>query len=382
MKKKICFVTTIGGTIRAFLLGLTEYLINDNYDVTFICSPDEELEKMKSENIHFLPIPMSRGVNLDAFRVVPKLEKIFKDEKFDIVQYATPNAALYASIAAKKAGVKHRLYTQWGIRYMGFGNGLKHFIFKKIEKVICSNSTSIECESFSLMKFGLSEGLYDKDKVCVIGKGSANGVDLKKFDIRKKQEWRENIRNKYNIPTDAFVFGYMGRLTSDKGINELIEAFQIFNKNHENSYLMLVGSYDNESSISTKLLDWAKKDSHVILPGRTKVSEQYFSLMDVFCSLSYREGFGIVVIEAAAMGVPAIVSDVPGQLDTIINNETGLLVPVKNIDSVVQAMIYYYDNKENRIGMGIKARKHVETNYESNMLFSELARHRDELILS
>lgn len=380
MKKKICFITTIGGTIRAFLLGLTEHLVNDNYDVTFICSPDEELEKMKSESVHFLPIPMSRGVNFDAFRVIPKLVRIFKDEKFDIVQYATPNAALYASIASKKAGITNRLYTQWGIRYMGYDNGVKRSLFKWIEKKICKNSSVIECESFSLFDFSISENLYDKDKASVIGKGSACGVDLVKFDIRNRNIWRNEIREMYNIPSDALVFGYMGRLTRDKGINELISSFKSFFEKNNDSHLFLVGSYDNKGSIDEGLLEWAKECNNVYLPGRTSDSEKYYSAMDVFCSLSYREGFGLVVIEAAAMGVPAIVTDVPGQIDTIIDNVTGLSVPAKQTTAVVNAMAEYYNNKDKIRLMGQNARNNVEENYDNVKLFSELTKHRNLII--
>lgn len=380
MRKKICFVTTIGGTIRAFLLGLTKYLINDNYDVTFICSPDEELEKLQEEYIHFIPIKMSRGVNFDAFRVIPKLISIFKKEKFDIVQYATPNAALYASIASKRAGIKNRLYTQWGIRYMGYERGIKRSIFKWMEKITCRNSSVIECESHSLYKFSLDERLYEKSNASVIGKGSACGVDLVKFDISKHDIWRVEIRNKFNISSDSLVFGYMGRLTKDKGINELISSFKSFFEKHNDSYLFLVGNYDNESSIDENLLVWANSCSHVYVPGRTTESEKYYSAMDVFCSLSYREGFGLVVIEAAAMGVPAIVTDVPGQIDTIVDNVTGLSVPAKNTLEVVKAMNYYYDNKESILLMGRHARKNVEDNYDSIKLFAELANHRNSII--
>lgn len=380
MKKKICFITTIGGTIRAFLLGLTEHLVNDNYDVTFICSPDEELEKMKSESVHFLPIPMSRGVNFDAFRVIPKLISIFKKEKFDIVQYATPNAALYASIASKRAGIKNRLYTQWGIRYMGYERGIKRSIFKWMEKITCRNSSVIECESHSLYKFSLDERLYEKSNASVIGKGSACGVDLVKFDIRNRNIWRNEIREMYNIPSDALVFGYMGRLTRDKGINELISSFKSFFEKNNDSYLFLVGSYDNEGSIDEGLLEWAKKCNNVYLPGRTSDSEKYYSAMDVFCSLSYREGFGLVVIEAAAMGVPAIVTDVPGQIDTIIDNVTGLSVPAKQTTAVVNAMAEYYNNKDKIRLMGQNARNNVEENYDNVKLFSELTKHRNLII--
>lgn len=323
---------------------------------------------------------MSRGVNLDILSVIPKLIKIFKEQQFDIVQYATPNAALYASIAAKIAKIHNRLYTQWGIRYMGYNRGLKRSIFKWVERLICQNSTAIECESFSLFDFSLSQGLYDRRKASVIGKGSACGIDFKKFDIKKREYWRKIVRERFNIPNKAVVYGYMGRLTRDKGINELIASFRVFLNSHKDAYLMLVGSYDNVQTIDFHLLNWAQHSSHVIFPGRTSVSEQFYSAMDVFCSLSYREGFGIVVIEAEAMGVPAIVTNVPGQIDTIQEDITGISVPAKEIEPVVKAMSYFYEDATRIINMGLKASQYALDNYEERELFTKLAQHRDYLL--
>ena len=114
MRKRICFVTTVPITIKAFLLGLANHLIDKyDYDVTFICNDDEYLRSITNENLHFVPVKMKRGIGFDGIGVICKLFNIFKAEKFDIVQYATPNASLYASIAARMAGIKERLYCQW-----------------------------------------------------------------------------------------------------------------------------------------------------------------------------------------------------------------------------------------------------------------------------
>ena len=184
--KKICFVTTVSITIKSFLLQFKDYLVDNDYDVTFICNTDESMYELCNERVHYIPVPMKRGVGLDGLSVINKLTKIFKENKFDIIQYSTPNAALYASIASKKADCANRLYCQWGIRYMGFDGGIKRMIFKQIEKIVCEKSSIIECESNSIYQFSVAEKLYPASKASVIWNGSAKGLNLEAYDISKK----------------------------------------------------------------------------------------------------------------------------------------------------------------------------------------------------
>ncbi len=383
--KKICFVTTIGSTFKSFLLDFSIFLVDKcGYDVTFICDDDDSMRRYHTEHIHYIPVSMKRGISLDGISAIIKLIKIFKEQKFDIVQYATPNASLYASIAAKIAGIKNRLYTHWGSRYMGFEDGLRHFVFKTFEKITCYNSTIIETESFSLMEYSIKDGLYPREKASVIGNGSACGVKLDDYDLTQRESWRKEIRAKYNISEDCIVFGWCGRITRDKGHNELFYAFKQLRETNTNVRLLMVGAYDNVDTIDTDIFEWAQNCKDVIFTGpvpRDRVPVMY-SAMDVFCSLSYREGFGLVVIEAAAMKLPGIVTDVPGQVDTIVKGETGLLVPAKEVTPVVDAMKYYVDNLNKIEEMGLNARKNVETNFEQDQLFRLLANQRDEVIFS
>ncbi len=379
--KKICFVTTVSITIKSFLIDFAKYLTEeDNFDVTFICSTDKALYDYCNEKIHYIPVDIQRGVGFDGLKVINKLTKVFKEESFDIIQYSTPNAALYASIAAKKAGCRNRLYCQWGIRYMGFDGGWKRKLFKTIEKITCSNSTIIECESFSLYDFSVKEGLYPTEKASVIWNGSACGVNLARYDISRRGEWRKQRRDELGIPEDAFVFGFAGRITRDKGSNELIEAFKQIQEKHGNTYLLFLGSFDNEGTIKEELKNWAQQSSKVKFVEWTDKVEQYYCAMDIFASLSYREGFGLVVIEAAAMMLPGIVTDCPGQKDTIEPNVDGWLVPVKNVDKVVETMEHCIDNLDEVREYGKNARRHVEEKYEQKELFRKLTKHRNAII--
>ena len=376
--KKICFVTTVSITIKSFLLQFKDYLVNKDYYVTFICNTDESMYELCNNQVHYIPVPMKRGVGLDGLSAINKLTKIFRENKFDIIQYSTPNAALYASIAAKRAGCANRLYCQWGIRYMGFDGGIKRMVFKEIERIVCKKSSVIECESYSIHRFGIREKLYPASKALVIWNGSACGVDLNKYCIDKKAKWRKEIRAELKITENATVFGYVGRITRDKGANELLAAFREVVKNKD-AYLLMIGMFDDANTIQTDLRKWAEESKHVIFVNWTDEVEKYYSAMDVFCSLSYREGFGLVVIEAAAMGLPGIVTDVPGQEDTIEPNVDGWFVPAKNVDKVISTIEHCIDNPEEIRNYGYNARRHVEERYEQNELFNKLTEHRDSL---
>ena len=383
MKKKICFVTSIPGTTSAFLLDFSKYLIEAHeYDVTFICDKNEDFPNLLSQGMHYIPVRMKRGISFDGLRVIYELVKIFKNENFDIVQFATPNASLYASIASRLSGVKNRLYTHWGSRYMGYDGGVSRFIFKSLEKISCANASIIETESFSLMEYSIKDGLYPRDKAHVVWNGSACGVKLEKYILTNKDKWRSEVRKKYNIPEDSIVFGWCGRITRDKGHNELFEAFREINKTNKSARLLMVGRYDNVETIDKELFEWAQACPEVIFTGLVPYNEvpMMYSAMDVFCSLSYREGFGLVVIEAAAMRLPGIVTDVPGQVDTIDPDVTGISVHSHDVNTVVDAMKYCIANPERVLQMGIEARKQVEEKYEQKKLFEMLAENRNKLI--
>jgi len=380
-RKRICFCTTIPGTVKAFLVDLSKYLVDkENYDVTYVTGEDESLYQFTNEHIHYIPVKMKRGIAFDGLVCIWKMYKIFKREKFDIVQYSTRNASTYASVAAWLAGIRTRIFCQWGMMFIAM-KGLKRWLLKLDDIMVSALSTDIETESFTIRDEAIREKVYKPEKSVVIWNGSACGVDVSKYDMSKKSLWRKQYREKYGIPESSTVFGYCGRITRDKGLNELFGAFkELVEAKTEDAYLMIIGANDHAETINQDLLTWAKNNERVIFTGYTKEVPQHYSALDVFCSLSYREGFGLVVIEAAGMGVPAIVTDCPGQWDTIINKKTGLHVPGHKIKEVVDAMEFYIHNPDITKQMGLQARKDVEEKYDQKTLFAKLAEHRNQLI--
>ncbi|WP_370781951.1 glycosyltransferase family 4 protein [[Ruminococcus] lactaris] len=374
--KKICYIVTLPVTIKAFFIPQLEYLSNKGFEVSVICNDDFELRNELNNEIKFIPVDIPRGISfINSIKTIKKLVAIFKTEKYDLVQYSTPNAALYSAIAAKATKIKIRNYHCMGFRYLGFRNVTRK-VFKLIEKLTCYLSTHIECVSKTNLELGVIEKLFSEDKVTVVFNGSTGGVDLKKFDINYREQWRTEVRKKYGIDEDDFVYGFVGRITRDKGINELLEAYFSLNTDAK---LFLVGGIEENHKLNLDLLNKAIEDKNVIFVGNVTDVEKYYATMDVLILPSYREGFGNVIIEAGVMGTPAIVSNIPGPKDAIRDSETGLLVKVKNVKDLVDKMDEIRDNyvlKE----YSNKSYSFVKDNFNSELLCEYIYKRKKELI--
>lgn len=378
--KKICFISTIPSTLRTFVLKTAIYLHeNTDWDISFICSEDEEFASELPEFIHYFPVPMERGISISGIKSMMQMKKIFVKEKFDLIQYSTPNASLYAALAGKLAGIPVRLYCQWGMVYVGF-EGIKRQVFKAIEKIVCKLSTWIEPDSVSNLNFAHEENLYPQTKGSVIWNGSACGINLEKFDISQKIKYRKDIREKYNFPEDSFVYGFVGRITKDKGINELLAAFKQIYESNSNVYLMMVGTTEKDDTVDESLFLWSKKCEHVIYTGFTDIVEQYLSAMDTYILPSYREGFGMGVVEAEAMGAPVIVTSIPGPVDAMKENETGIVVKKGSIKELLRAMKKLYEDKHIRKEYSSNAYDFAINNFEQKKLFGKILLDRKRLL--
>lgn len=378
--KKICFITTIPLTLRAFVLKTAIYLHeNTDWDISFICNSDEEFSNELPEFIHYYPVKMERGISISGFKAIREIKRIFDREKFDMIQYSTPNASLYAAIAGKFSKIPVRLYCQWGMVYVGF-SGVKRYIFKTVEKLVCRLSTWVEPDSHSNLNFAHREKLYSKQKGSVIWNGSACGVDLAKFDISKKSEYRAAIRKGLNCDPSHFIFGFVGRITRDKGVNELLTAFKNLSEHYDDVYLMMVGTTENDSSVNEDLFLWAKNSEKVIFTGYTNVVEQYLSAMDVYILPSYREGFGMGVVEAEVMGVPVIVTDIPGPIDAMVKGETGEIVEKKETEMLFETMKSFYCDRIKVERYGKNAHIFATKSFEQKELFRHILTDRKRLL--
>ncbi len=375
--KKICYVTTIALTIKAFFVPQIKDIASKGYEVTVICSPDDNLKYQLGENVKYVPINIARGISPGTlFKSIIDLTRVFKKEKFDIVQYSTPNAAFCASIAAKIAKIKIRNYHLMGLRYLGF-NGITKNIFRILEKLTCVLSTHIECITQSNLEMCIREKLFMPEKATIVWNGSTGGVDLHRFDVSKKFEWRKAIRQKLNLKEDDFVFGFVGRITRDKGINEIIQAFRHTDKKCK---LIIIGDAEGIKTLDSVVWNYALENPDIIICDSVLDIECYYAAIDVLLLPSYREGFGMVIAESAAMGVPAIVTNIPGPIDVVDVGKTAFTVEVGNIDELAKEMSKFLNNPDLATEMSGNCVEFVRSKFDSEILCEKIIERKEKLI--
>ena len=381
--KKICIITTMWSSINNWIKPFLHEYNARGIDVTIVCNMDGDYAReLKSQYpfVHTYPVAFPRGIDLGgSIKSILVLYKFFRKNRFDMVQYSTPNASMYAAVASKLAGIPVRLYCQWGMVYVTM-TGIKRKVFRFIEKMVCRFSTMVQPDSDGNLKFCREQGFYDESKSCVIWNGSAKGLDLSAFDVTQKQAYAKEIREKYGIPEDAPIVGFVGRLGKEKGCNELFRAFQEIKKTVPNAKLLFVGPIEKEESIDPELLEYFWKCDDIIKTDRVTHVEKYTSAMDVFVLPSYREGFGMSVVEASAMEVPVVVTEYPGPSSAMLDGVTGYAVPVQDDKKLCQRILTLLQDEPLRKKMGAAGRKFAEEAFDQKTFISKYMENRTELL--
>lgn len=353
-KKKICCITTVDVTLCSFVADAMYQFVESGYEVTLVCSDTTKVRKEKGDAFRYVDMPMKRGMSISDILIMPwRFLKFFKQEKFDFVQYATPNASLFAAIGAWLAGVPIRLYCQWGIRYVGT-SGIMRKILKVLEHLTCTLSTDICSASQRNLEYAVSEGLFKADKAKIIGNGGTIGVDLTKYDLSRKQEYKNAVIKQYPVLKNKLVICSVGRLSQDKGSFELLEAFDRLAKEREDVALLMIGT--TEGKIPEYLIPITKYN-RVIFTGYTNEVNKYMAACDILAHPSYREGFSMVIQEAMAMQLAIVTTDIPGPSEVIDDGVTGILVQPRNADSLYKGLLQMLSDKKRMVQMAITGRK-------------------------
>ncbi len=349
--KKLCVVATIPAVVYAFMQGHVRAAAG-KWPVTIVTHPDDA-ELLQGLGAQFVPLPISRKISpwRDMLAFV-RLVLLFRRERFDLVHSIMPKTGLLAMVAARLAGVPNRMHTFTG-QVWATKRGWKRSLLKQADRLIVHFATQVLVDSPSQRDFLVREGVLPASKGQVIGNGSICGVDGQRFhaDITVRQAVREEL----GIGSAQTVILFLGRLNADKGIPELAQVFAEIAARREEVLLLLVGAeedvpFSRVQQICGRYADRLRRVSFTPAP------ERYMAASDIFCLPSHREGFGQVIIEAAACGVPAVASRIYGITDAVAEGETGLLFPAGDAAMLKQQLLKLIEDEPLRRQMGVAAR--------------------------
>ncbi|KKO91172.1 glycosyl transferase family 1 [Sphingobacterium sp. Ag1] len=338
-----------------------------------IASQGIELKEVsKSEGIEVHAIEMTRTISpLKDLKSLWDFYKICKKEKPSIVHSHTPKAGIIGMLGAKLAGVPIRLHTVAGMPLMET-MGVKRKILDFVERLTYGAATKVYPNSKGLFDFIVSNRYTSLNKLKVIGNGSSNGINTALFSKETISAEQQNLlKNELGIGNDDFVFVFVGRLVGDKGINELVKAF--CKLNHSAVKLLLVGPLESDlDPLDNDTLKWINESNNILSVGFQKDVRPYLAISSALVFPSYREGFPNVVMQAGAMELPAIVSDINGCNEIIIEGKNGTIIPVKNVDAVKDAMEMMITDKEFYLQMKGNARRMITERYEQQVVWDAL----------
>jgi glycosyltransferase involved in cell wall biosynthesis len=365
--KKICYIATIPAVVNSFLRPHIRAAA-EKYEVVVICnSVDKYLLEGINARIIFLPIERKPSIFMDV-KILFLLINIFKREKFTIVHSHMPKTGFLGMFAAWLVCVPRRVNTFHG-EIWATKKGWKRYALKSFDRLICFFSTDILLVSGSQYLFLQREGILTAKKAKLIGSGSVCGVDLSRF--KKDDVTCASVRNELGISSEAKVILFMGRLSHDKGILELAKVFsKIINKGFD-AQLLIVGSEEDVNYEKVRYFAGSASNRLHYVSFTTR-AERYMAAADILCLPSRREGFGMVIIEAAACCVPTVASRIYGITDAVDDGKTGLLYQVDNNNDLESSLLKLILDNNLRIDMGVKARQRVEACFSEKFITNEL----------
>lgn len=374
--KKIFRISTVPISLNILLKGQLRFL-NQFYNVTAISGSGQDLINVsKREGVQTQIIEMQRNISpLKDIFALYKLYLFFKSEKPLIVHSITPKAGLLSMTAAYFAGVPIRMHTFTGLIFPS-RTGLVKKVLIQMDKLLCYYATHIYPEGNGV-KNDLQEYKITSKPLKVLVNGNVNGIDTKYFSRNHiSAEVQNQLRSTLGLLPNDFVFIFVGRLVSDKGINELVEALKNLNLNFSldlNPKLLLVGPLETElDALLPETLLEIENNSSIISAGYQDDVRPYFAIADALAFPSYREGFPNVVLQAGAMELPSIVSNINGCNEIIENEQNGLIIPPKNTEQLQDAMMKLVTDKELYDHLKKNARSRIVQNYEQAVVWQAI----------
>ena len=374
LKQTLIRITTVPLSLEKLISGQLHFM-SSFYNVIAVSSDKERLERYgESEKVAVFPLEMTRKITplRDVFAVL-KLYFFLKKTKPFIVHTHTPKAGIVGMLAAKLAGIPHRLHTVAGMPLLE-QVGFKRMVLNFVEKLTYSCATKVYPNSFKLRDVIIKNEYCPPTKLKVLANGSSNGIDTSYFDSTHfSEDQKSSLKQDLGIKSSDFVFIFVGRIVSDKGINELISAFSEIQEYKTDIILLLVGPYEQElDPLKEETLNQINTNKSIFSVGYQDEVRSYFAISDCLVFPSYREGFPNVVMQAGAMGLPSIVSDINGCNEIIEDTKNGYIIPVRDKEAVKETLIRILENKKEYSEMQHNAREMIVSRFDQKIMWESI----------
>lgn len=354
-------ITTVPQSL-AFVRGQVTYMTRRGFKVYALSSPGTALERFAlNEPVHVQTVAMARAITplRDAIAVI-RIYRFMRRVRPHIVHSHTPKGGLLGMVCAWLAGVPVRIYHVHGLPFMT-ARGPKRLLLFLTERISCFLAHQVYCVSWSIRQVIVERGLCPPKKITVLRHGSSNGVDAEvRFNPdRLSDGTRSSVRQRFGIPDDALVLGFIGRVVRDKGVIELAQAWRDLRDDFSDLWLLIVGPLESQDRLLQETLESLARDPRVCFAGEVMDTSEVYTAIDVVVLPSYREGFPNVPLEAAAMCLPVVATRIPGCSDSVQDRVTGLLVPVRDPVALSEALRTYIQDKPLRYQHGNNGRERV-----------------------
>ena len=366
--KRLIRSSTVPDSLNVLLRGQLRILA-EKYEVVGLSSPGKALDEVhEREGVRVIAVPMERRISVWKDLVsLWRLWRVFMKEKPDMVHSVTPKAGLLSMLAAKLAGVPVRMHTFTGLVFPT-AKGLKQKILIWTDRLTCACATYVNPEGKGV-KRDLEAYKITRKPLHVIANGNVNGIDIDYF--KPTEELRQEARSM--MKGCVFTFVFIGRVVRDKGINELVKAFEKLYRENPAVRLVVVGPFEEKlDPVLPEVKEMMQNCSGIEMVGYQKDVRPFLLASDVLVLPSYREGFPNVVMQAGAMGLPCIVTDINGCNEIIVPNENGMIIPPKNEEALYGAMKYAVEHSREMKKMGERARPLIVNRFEQHIVWEAL----------
>lgn len=363
MAKSLVRIVTSAGSL-GLVNGQLRYVAENGYDCFAVSGGPEEnsREFTEREGIPTVLIPhLVRPISIwNDLRALGELIRLFRREKPDIVHANTPKASLLGMVAAWICRVPHRIYTVTGLRFET-STGFMRWLLKTMERITCACATKVIPEGQGVKKTLYREHITSKS-MAVLHNGNINGIDLEYFDLTPEVVERANrIREEVG---GSFTYLFVGRIVRDKGITELVDAFERVHIEHPETRLILVGTQEPElDPLPDRTQRLIADNDAIIEAGWQDDVRPWFVASDLFTFPSYREGFPNVVMQAGALGIPSVVTDINGSNEIIIEGKNGTIIPTRDTDALYRKMTEALEQRDRQTEMSAQCRPLIASRY-------------------